>query len=648
MPTEFVAKRSLLTAAAAAASTLVLSASQALAAFDVVEKTIPQLQQAYSTGQTTAVQVTQQYLGRINQYSFAAGGVNSVAQVNPNLMADAAAVDVLIAGGATTAQYPLLGVPVLIKDAFDVAGQTTTNGVSVLNRTDRPDLKWTDMRAASDAFSVARLRAAGAIIMGKANMSTMAYSFNGIDNAHGVPLNPYQRQRQPGGSSSGSGVSIASNFAMLAMGGETGGSIRIPSNANALVGLKTSLGLIDPGGTWPLTPTRDVVGPMAKSVTDVAIAMNALVAPSSTNLFNGTPFFPTANPGTVRPASYTSSLSTTALQGKVLAVPNSMYNVGTRYEGTVAPTVLNQFNVALNDLRAQGATIVFVDLPAESTYYTTLGANTPTTSGFPYPYPTTTTGGTTPSTAWSTNAAAYYYEKQIEGYNNPTIKNLRDFATALLNGRNGVSGDARSTLNTAYTNINTLANAYEAGLAKGFQDADNNGSPDNPDAIKALQAFNDLRRDQFEAFMANPNLADDPLTAVNESTLKIDSFVAPTYGSVMPIQTAIAPGVTDPYAVSGGASLFGRLEANLLGGPSISVPMGYAPDGTPMGVQFFDEFLGEAKILGFAYDYEQATLWRQAPNLSFVPEPSSAGVLIVLSGMALGVRRRRQPVATPC
>src|SRR6478609_11410339 len=102
----------------------------------------------------------------------------------------------------------------------------------------------------------------------------MAYSFDGIDNAHGVVKNPYNALRQPGGSSSGSGASIASNFAMLAMGGETGGSIRVPSTHNALVGLKTSAGLIDPGGTWPLTPTRDIVGPMAKSVKDVALAMD--------------------------------------------------------------------------------------------------------------------------------------------------------------------------------------------------------------------------------------------------------------------------------------------------------------------------------------------------------------------------------------
>ncbi|CAA9432172.1 MAG: hypothetical protein AVDCRST_MAG64-3578, partial [uncultured Phycisphaerae bacterium] len=523
---------------------------------------------------------------------------------------------------------------------------------SVLNGSGTPGS--TNMVAPRDAFSVARLRAAGAIIMGKANMSTMAYSFNGIDNAHGVPLNPYQPRRQPGGSSSGSGVAVAANLAMMTMGGETGGSIRIPSNANALVGLKTSVGLIDPGGTWPLTPARDVVGPMAKSVTDVAYAMNALVAPSANNLFNGTPVYPTNNPGTVRPRDYRASLVDTALRGKVLAVPKSMANAGgTQYEGTTHPLVLAQFNTALGDLREQGATIVYVDLPASQTYYTTLGrpnaSGGATTAGFPYPYPTTTAGGTTPDNTWSTWSAAYYYQKQIEGYNNPTIKNLRDFATALRAGATAGAGDSRSTLGGAATNIENLANVWEAGNAKGFGDNNNDGIVDNPNAAKALLAFSNLRRDQYESFMRDPGMSDDPTTpAVDESALAIDAFVAPTYGSVMPLQTSIArPGdPPDPYAMSGTASLLGRLEANILGAPAISVPMGYAPDGTPMGIQFFNELLGESELLGIAYDYEQATQWRVAPNLSFVPEPSGA-TAVVLSGVLFGLRRRRRRTGRP-
>lgn len=635
-----------LAAAVASVSALVISASNAQAEWTVEEKTISDLFYAYNAGLVTATDVVQQYIDRINTYNKGPLGINAVAQINPNVMADAAAVDALIASGASVKDYPLLGVPVLVKNSYDVAGMVTTNGVSVLNGSGTPGS--TTMIAPDDAFSVAQLKAAGAIILGKASMSTMAYSYNGIDNAAGVVRNPYNPYRQPGGSSSGSGAAIAANFAMISMGGETGGSIRVPANHNALVGLKTTAGLIDPEGTWPLTPARDVVGPLAKSVADIAYAMDALVGPSSTNLFNNTPFYPDANPGTQRPASYAASLDANALQGKVIGVPKYMVNQGSSaYEGNVHPLVLQAFNEALDVIRAEGATVVYVDIPASDKYYSTIGrSGGATTVGFGYDYPTTTPGGTTPSSTWSSWSAAYYYNALIESYNDPVIKNLRDFANALDAGRNGAAGDPNSTLNSAYTNINNLANIWEQGNAKGFGDADNDGLPDNPDAMRALKAFHDLRVAEYEGFMANPNLVDDPSTPFDESSIThIDAFAAPTFAGVAPMVAAnLRPdGMTDPYAISGMSfgSLLGRFEANILGVPSISVPMGYLPDGTPMGLQFFNEFLGEAELIGLAFDYEQATKWRIAPDLSFVPEPAAVAVW-GLSGLLYLSRRRRR------
>jgi len=635
--------------------------------WSVYDKTIPELANAYITNQTTVSDVVGQYLERINTFNKAGGGggtlgtggrgINGVAQVNPNLTADVAAVQALINGGATLAQFPLLGVPVLVKDSYDAIGMTTTNGVSVLNGSGTPGS--TTLMPQQDAFSVARLKAAGAVIIGKATQTTMAYGTTGLGNSHGVVTNPYNPVRNPGGSSSGTGAAIASQFAMLGMGGETGGSIRIPSNHNALVGLKTSAGLIDPSGTWPLSPARDVAGPMAKTVTDVAYSLNAMVATSPTNLWNNTPFYPTAGPqpGANRPADYTTQLSTTALQGKVLAVPRSMIqatNTPGAYEGATNPVVMTVFNAALAKLQSEGATIVYVDVPASTTYYNTLARNTArggpaTTTGFSYAYPTTTVGGNVPSNTWSAWSAAFYYNELIKSYNDPVIKNLNDFAAALSAGSAAGAGSIYSTLggSGAVTNITNLAVILNAGNAKGFGDANNDGVPDNPDAMIALQAFSDLRVNEFEGFMADPYSIDDPTTlGIDESTLVIDAFVAPTFGTVAGyVTTALRPVGTpvDPYAAPTGtsyAALLGRFESNILGGPSLSVPMGYAPDGTPMGIQFFNGLGGESSLLGLGYDYEQATLWRVNPDLAFVPEPGM-GLVAIVSGLALLKRRRR-------
>ncbi len=647
-------------------SVFVVTGSAFADSWSVYDKDIPQLEAAYSSNLTTTIDVVDQYLQRIYTYNKTGGGdgtlgtggmgINAVAEVNPNVLQDAAAVQALIQSGATTAQYPLLGVPVLVKDSYDVAGLITTNGVSVLNGSGTPG-STTDIPE-DDAASIAAIKAAGGIIIGKANLSTMAYSFDGIDNAGGVVLNPYNPKRTPGGSSSGIGAGIASQFAMLGMGGETGGSIRIPSNANADVGLKTSAGLIDPSGTFPLTPTRDVVGPIAKTVTDVAWAMNALVKPTTTNIWSGTPYYPTTGPqpgavGTglgegsdptspglttttgTRPVDYTQFLDRHALQGKVIAVENDAIGVGTAYDGNIAAPVATAFQNALQVMRNEGATIVFVNLPATVTYYNTIGASKATTAGFPYPYPVTTVGGTTPSSTWSSWAAAYYYNQEIVSEGDPVIKNIDDFAAALAAGKLAGAGSKFSSLSSAASNIAALAAIYDAGNAKGFQN--------NPDAIEALQAFTSLRQQQFDAFMANPKSFDSTI-AVDH----IDAFVAPTYGTVMPyIASALRTSNygTDPYTTSGGASLMDRFEGNILGLPALSVPDGYTSDGTPMGIQFLAQLDSEAKLIGLGYDYEQSTLWRTDPDLSFtqvgvvpVPEPASMG-LMLLAGALLMKRR---------
>jgi Asp-tRNA(Asn)/Glu-tRNA(Gln) amidotransferase A subunit family amidase len=431
----------------------------------------------------------------------------------------------------------------------------------------------------------------------------------------------------------------------------------VPSNADDDCGLKTSAGLIDPGGTWPLTPTRDVVGPIARDVTDIAYAMNALVQPSATDIWDDTPYYPSTGPqpGAVgsglgetstglttatgtRPVDYTSFLNKNALQGAVIAVENDYVGIGTAYDGAVAPLEEAQFQIALNVLREQGATVIYVNLPATVTYYNTIGASKATLTGFPYPYPETTSGAPD-STTWSNYAAAYYYNQEIEAEHDPNITNLDQFYAALVAGNAGHAGSPYSTLSSAVSSIKTLDQIYDAGEAAGFNTTYANGTLENPNVIVALQAFTDLRENQVDEFM------EDPGAFGYTSVSHIDAFVAPTYGSIVPsVASSLLPPGVKAATIAGSTAaggMYGRFFGNILGMPALSVPMGYYSDGTPMGIQFYDQLDGEGPIIGYAYAYEQATQWREDPNLSFVPEPSSCAILL-LGGGLLARRRRRK------
>ncbi|MCW5891349.1 MAG: amidase [bacterium] len=541
---------------------LALSATVARAAtFDPIEASIDDLQEAYKKRKVTAVSVVKRYLGRIDKQDVKGAKINSVI-VNPNALAEAAEADRLRKAGIVLG--PLHGVPFIVKDSYAVKGMPTTNGIAA----------WKALVATDDAVNVKLLRQAGAIIIGKANMSTFAFSYDGISEAWGPVKNPFNPNRTPGGSSSGTGAAVGANFAMIGMGGETGGSIRIPSDYNGLVGLKPTLGLIPANGCVPLLPSRDVIGPIAKSVKDVAYAMDVLAQVDPNDAFQ--PEFlwePTPEQPSRRPPTYLAFLDEHALEGKVLGVLKPYIGKGTPDLGSALPLhpeVEALFEEALLDLEDQGATLVEVTPPAHTLYFVDQALNTPAWAALGFPPDFVTSFGVTDP---GLGNAVYYYDQFFRHFAPPPYTSL-PAAASIMPTDPGFSFFSDLLL-AAYAGGNVVPNSA-------------------PVAQQYYAAIRKLREQYLDAWMAE---------------MGIDALVAPT--STVPAFKQL----DDPGVGQYGDNLAARFESNTLGLPAITVPMGFYPNGVPGTLQFIGSFYGEGEIIGYAYDYEQATLHRTKPKL---------------------------------
>jgi amidase len=346
-------KRQLRVRAARAGLVLALALITASArAVDVVELTAQDIQAGLAASTYTSVDLVTAYLARINQYE---STYNAFIAMNPAALTDAAALDAEYA--LTGPRSPLHGVPVVIKDSMNVAGLPTTGGyggfVSVADG-------GTGMYLIPEEDSpiVARLRAAGAVILGKTNMPVFARSGSNANNSfYGPTFNSYKLNLLPGGSSSGSAVATSLSFATMGTAEETGGSIQHPAGANGLVGIKTTFGLVPTSGGIPLSgSTRDVFGPNAKSVWDAAAMLDAIAGYDHTDVKT------LASVGNIPVDGYLSGLSDTALAGKRIGLwgpgwkNRTVNNVSVPIEMTPETQVL--YDAAVDVLEAQGAIVV--------------------------------------------------------------------------------------------------------------------------------------------------------------------------------------------------------------------------------------------------------------------------------------------------
>jgi amidase len=504
-----------------------------VAGIDVDKTTIPELQELMDSRRMNSVKLTNFYLRRIRQLN---PTLNAVITVSPTALTDARAADRARRNGD---DRPLLGIPIIVKDNINTTGMPTTAGSWALAGS-TPD----------DAFLVQQLKAAGAIIIGKANLSEWANFRSGPSSSGwsgiGDQTNmPYVLDRNPCGSSSGSGVVAAADLAVAAVGTETDGSIVCPSGANSVVGIKPTLGLWSRAGVVPISADQDTAGPMARNVTDAAVLLGAATGidpddPATADQAGGNAL-----------ADYTQFLDDESLDGAKIGVWRDGTFADRDLTGPVIEPILDD---AVEALEAEGATVVEgmdIDLSATAGEFPALLCEFKTDIAT---YLQTYVHGTNPVTGEAypqTLAELIAFNEahpELEGpWNNLVFEFAED-----TNGRDQDCADIR------------------AGV-----------TPPVQDAIDELMAENEL-----------------------------DAIIALTNGPAWPTNDNPNEGDLDghfEYFVSSSSA------AAVSGYADITVPGGYI-EGLPIGVTFIGGRWSEPELIGLAFDFEQATEVRVPPS----------------------------------
>ncbi len=311
------------------------------------EITITDIQKGYTEGEFTVEEVVQGYIDRIEAIDVNGPALNSVIIINPDALAIARELDKELAEGRS--RGPLHGIPVLLKDNIDTHDQMpNTAGATVLRNSFPPADSWVAMK----------LREAGAVIIGKTNLSEWAnfrsnYSSSGWSGVGGQTKNPYILDRNPCGSSAGSGVAVSANLTILAIGTETNGSIVCPSNNNGIVGIKPTVGLISRSGIIPISFSQDTPGPMTRTLTDAVICLGALtgIDPGDSKTL--------ASEGKAL-SDYTPFLRADGLKGKKIGLLKDAMGFSHRVDSLMRITV--------DELRKAGAEVIEIEGPSERSF----------------------------------------------------------------------------------------------------------------------------------------------------------------------------------------------------------------------------------------------------------------------------------------
>jgi amidase len=509
--------------------------------------TIQELQARMTAGTLTSRGLVEMYLARIAALDRQGPTLNAVIEINPDAIAIAAALDA--ERGQSGARGPLHGIPILLKDNIDTGDQMQTTAGS---------LALVGSPAPTDAFIVSQLRQAGAVILGKTNLSEWAnfrssYSTSGWSSRGGQTRNPYALDRNPSGSSSGSAVAVAANLCAAAVGTETDGSITSPASVNGIVGLKPTVGLVSRRGIIPIAHSQDTAGPMARSVADAAILLGAMTAADAQDaamIDRDGPVY----------QDYTPFLDPQGLAGARIGVARNFFGFNEQVDRLL--------ETCLEVLRRQGAEVID-------------------------PAPVLTAGQFAES---ETLVLLTEFKAGLDAY-------LAQRAAAAP-----VQSLAANTLPVQSLAANTkpmhsLADIIEFNERHAEQVMPFFGH----DLMLKAQAQGPLTDQAYlQALAANRRLARDEGIDATLRAHRLDAIVA---------ATCTLPWLTDPV---NGDHYQGSCTspAAVAGYPHISVPAGLIA-GLPIGLSFFGGAYQEATLIRLAYAFEQATLARRPPQ--FLP-----------------------------
>lgn len=307
--------------------------------FDAREATIDSVHNALYTGLSTCREVVAAFIARVEAHN---GRTNAVITLNPHALNHADALDEQLSAGNATGS--LFCIPVLLKDNYDTKDMPTTGGSLALS----------ESRPTEDAPSVMALKNAGAVILGKTNLHELALEGISVSSLGGQTINPYDATRTPGGSSGGTGAAVASSFCVFGTGTDTVNSLRSPASANSLCSIRPTRGLVTRTGIIPISYTHDTIGPIGRTIKDVATALTVMASGGFDAKDNTTALVPSANWN----IDYTASLSAVKLQGLRIGVLNGFHNFTDSAE--VAP-VNAAMKTIMSRLEAQSVTLIPVD-----------------------------------------------------------------------------------------------------------------------------------------------------------------------------------------------------------------------------------------------------------------------------------------------